>query len=235
MMHKGRVLTGFLCGLVLTSAAFAGSVTGKVVFEGKGPTMKKLDMGADPTCAKKNAGKEPKAEMLVLGEGGAVANIFVAVKNVSGEHKAPASAVVIDQDGCTYKPHVVGVMVGQPLQFKNSDGILHNVHGLPEVNREFNIGMPATLKSKDQALNKPEPLFKVKCDVHPWMNAFVAVMTHPFYAVTGADGTYKIDGLPAGDYEIEAWHERLGVQTTKVTVGDSAATVDFTLKAPKRK
>jgi len=235
-MRKATVLLVFLCSLVLTTAAFAGSVTGKIVYEGDVPTMKKLDMAADPTCAQKHAGGEPpRSEMLVLGDGNAMANIFVAIKNPpAGPHAAPSTAVEIDQNGCIYHPHVVGVMVGQPIKFKNSDGILHNVHGLPEVNREFNIGMPGSLKEKEQVLNKPEQHFKVKCDVHPWMNAYVAVMEHPFFDVTGTDGTYEIGNLPAGDYEVEIWHERLGTKTAKVTVGDGAATANFTLTVPKR-
>ncbi len=235
-MRKARVLLVFLCGLALTGAAFAGSVTGKVVFEGNAPTMKKLDMGADPTCAQKYAGGDPpRSEMLVLGEGNAMANIFVKITNApAGPHTAPSEAVAIDQNGCLYRPHVVGVMVGQVLKFKNSDGILHNVHGLPKENREFNIGMPGSLREKDQVLNKPEPLFKVKCDVHPWMSSYVAVMEHPFFDVTGTDGAYEIANLPAGDYEVEIWHERLGTKTAKVTVGDGAATVDFTMTVPKR-
>lgn len=236
-MRKATVLLVFLCSLVLTTAAFAGSVTGKVVYEGAVPTMKKLDMAADPTCAQKHSGdaEPPRSEMLVLGDGNAMANIFVAIKNPpAGPYTTPSEPTVIDQKGCMYHPHVVGVMVGQPLQFRNDDGILHNVHGLPKVNREFNIGMPGSLKHKDQVLNKPEPLFKVKCDVHPWMNAYVSVMEHPYFDVTGTDGMFEIDNLPAGDYEVEIWHERLGTKTAKVTVGDGAATVNFTMSVPKR-
>jgi hypothetical protein len=124
------------------------------------------------------------------------------------------------------------MMAGQELKFLNSDAILHNVHGLPKVNREFNLGMPASLTEKSVTLNQPEPLFPVKCDVHPWMNAYVAVMTHPFWAVTGEDGAYTIGNLPAGTYTIEAWHERLGAQTQKVSVTEaaSAVTANFAFK-----
>ena len=126
-------------------------------------------------------------------------------------------------------------MVGQPLQFKNSDGILHNVHGLPKVNKEFNIGMPPTVKTSDKTFNKPEPVFKVKCDVHPWMSSYVAVMTHPYFAVTGRDGSFKIDNVPDGTYEIEAWHEKLPAMTGSATVSGGNATVDFAFKPPPRK
>ena len=140
---------------------------------------------------------------------------------------------MIDQNGCMYIPHVIGMMAGQELKFLNSDAILHNVHGLPKVNREFNLGMPASLTEKSVTLNQPEPLFPVKCDVHPWMNAYVAVMTHPFWAVTGEDGAYTIGNLPAGTYNIEAWHERLGTQTAEVTVADGeTASADFAFATP---
>jgi len=119
------------------------------------------------------------------------------------------------------------------VMFRNSDGILHNVHGLPSENREFNIGMPPTLKEKEQTFNKPEMAFPVKCDVHPWMKAYIAVMTHPYFAVTDRDGKFTIEGLPAGTYEIEAWHEKLGTQTAEVTVDGDGATADFTFKVPR--
>ena len=234
MRRYGIFLLALLCGLGLSTAAFAGSVTGTIVYDDKVPNLKPLKMDADPACLEKHSAPV-KSEVLVLGDGNAMANIFVQVSNApGGAHTPPSEPVVVDQLGCIYRPHVSGVMVGQPLKFKNSDGILHNVHGLPKENREFNIGMPPTLKEKDVKFTKPEPLFKVKCDVHPWMNAYVAVMSHPYFAVTDKDGKFTIDGLPAGSYEIVAWHERLGTQTQSVTVGDGAATADFTFKMPKR-
>jgi plastocyanin len=233
-----RILTlGLLAGMAAT-AAFAGSVAGTVTYDdkvpppGRGP-LAPLKMDADPACAAKYSGDLPPSGQLVLGSGNTLGNVFVQIKNApAASGAAPTSPVVIDQNGCMYHPRVVGVRVDQPLKFKNSDGILHNVHGRPEVNREFNIGMPPTLKEKDQTFNKPEPLFPVKCDVHPWMQSYVAVMTHPYFAVTGEDGKFSIANVPDGTYEIEAWHEKLLTQTTTVTVSGGAATADFTFKIP---
>ena len=219
-----------------------GSITGTITYDdkvpppGRGP-FKPIDMNADPACAKKHSEPVPGGS-LVLGDGNTLGNVFVQVKNAPDkDYPTPSDAVVIDQDGCIYVPRVAGVMVDQTLQFKNSDAILHNVHGLPEVNRGFNIGMPPTLKTTDRTFNKPEPLFPVKCDVHPWMQTYVAVMTHPYFAVTGEDGKFSIDtsDLPDGAYEIEAWHERLGTQTGTATVSGGAASVDFSFKIPARR
>ncbi len=232
-----RILTlALLCTLALGPAAFAGSISGKITYDGNVPKLRPYDMNADPDCAKKHPGGKADNLMLVLGDGNALANIFVQIKNPpAGDHKAPGEAVEIDQNGCIYYPRVVGVMAGQPVKFLNSDGILHNVHGLPKVNKEFNIGMPPTVKESTQTFNKPEPAFKVKCDVHPWMNSYIAVMTHPYFAVTGTDGTFEIGDVPDGTYEIEAWHEKLPAMTGKATVSGGAATVDFTFKPPSKK
>ena len=233
---RRTIFTALVCSLAVCTTAFAGSVSGKITYDGSVPKLRPYDMAADPDCAKKHSGGKADNQMLVLGDGNALANIFVQIKNPpAGNHSAPSDPVVIDQDGCIYVPRVVGVMAGQPLKFKNSDGILHNVHGLPEVNREFNIGMPPSLTEKDVSLNKPEPVFKVKCDVHPWMNSYVAVMSHPYFAVTGTDGSFKIDNVPDGTYEIEAWHEKLPAQKGTATVSGGNATVDFSFKPPSRK
>ncbi len=232
---RRTLFVALLCSLAVCTTAFAGSITGKITYDGNVPKLRPYDMNADPDCAKKHSGGKADNQMLVLGDGNALANIFVQVKNApAGDHKAPGEAVVIDQNGCIYVPRVVGVMVGQPLQFKNSDGILHNVHGLPQENREFNIGMPPALKQKDVSLNKPEPAFKVKCDVHPWMSSYVAVMTHPYFAVTGTDGTFNIDNVPDGTYDVEAWHEKMPARTGKATVSGGSATLDFTFSPPSR-
>lgn len=224
-----------LACLISGTAAEAGSVTGKITYDDVVPTLRPVAMDADPACAAKHS-SPVLPDILVVGKDKGLGNVFVAVKNPpAGNHAAPKTPVVIDQNGCHYTPHVVGLLAGQELKFKNSDGILHNVHGLPKENREFNIGMPPAVKEKGQVLNKPEAVFPVKCDVHPWMKAYVAVMTHPYFDVTGADGAFKIDGLPAGSYDIEAWHERLGTQTAKLTVGaDGSGSTNFSFKKPSK-
>lgn len=213
----------------------SATLTGTVTYVGQVPSFRPIDMNADPVCAGKHT--EPVyPEALVLGEGNTVANIFVQVKDsfAQGDYLPPTAPVVIDQRGCLYHPHVTGVLAGQPLQFWNSDGVLHNVHGTPTANREFNLGMPATLTEKAVTLNTPEELVPVKCDVHPWMSAYVAVMTHPYFDVTGDDGRFAIT-VPPGTYTVEIWHEKLGTRTAEVTVADGeTASVDFELDAPQQ-
>jgi hypothetical protein len=129
----------------------------------------------------------------------------------------------------------MGIMVGQPYRILNSDGVLHNIHTLPKVNPAFNKGMPPTLKEASTVFEKPEAVFHVKCDVHPWMSAWVRVFNHPFFSVTGTDGKFTISGLDAGTYEITAWHERLGTQTASVTVAATGAkTHDFKFAVPAK-
>lgn len=206
------------------------SITGIVHYEGDVPSLNPVTMDADPACAAKHD-EAVKNEVLVLGEGNTMANVLVKVKSglSQGTWAVPSDPVVLDQVGCQYIPHVLGVMAGQTLKILNSDGLLHNVHALPEVNQEFNIGMPPNRTEADHVFTATEEPFRIKCDVHPWMGAFVAVLDHPFYSLTGKDGQFTISKLPAGSYEIEAWHERLGTQTASLTVADGESkSIDFT-------
>lgn len=221
--------------LLVAGAAFGATVTGTVTYDGRVPNLKPIRMDADPGCAKKHSGPV-QPELLVLGEGNTMANIFVKVKSGLPDkaYPTPSEPVVLDQRGCQYHPHVAGVMVNQPFKILNSDGLLHNVHALPEVNTSFNRAMPANVKEADYTFTKVESMFKIKCDVHPWMGAYVGVMSHPYFDVTETDGKFKIAGLPAGSYEIEIWHEKLKTKTQKVTVGaDETKTVDFVFSGPK--
>jgi plastocyanin len=221
---------------VVAEAAVAGTITGTAVYDGKVPNLKPLSVSAEPICAKKHA--TVPNEALVLGAGNGMANVVVKV--VSGlpagkAWPAPTTPVTMDQVGCQYVPHVMGIMVGQPFKVLNSDGILHNVHALPKVNRPFNMAMPPTRKEATESFGKEEGMFVIKCDVHPWMQSFMGVFSHPFFAVTGPDGKFTIANLPAGSYEVEAWHEKLGTQKATVTVGASdSKTQSFKFAPPTR-
>ena len=212
-----------------------GSITGTITFEGKAPKMKPLRLDADPICVANNE-IAPKKEWLILDENKGVKNVLVFVtEGLNIDYSPPEEPVVIDQKGCIYSPHVLGIMAGQQLDILNNDGTLHNIHALPKVNKEFNKAQPRSRKKLSVKFEKPEAPFKVKCDVHPWMGAYIGVFDHPCFAVSGDDGTYIISDLKPGEYVIEAWHEKLGSQTANVTVSDSAAHQNFTFKKPSKK
>ena len=232
-------IIGMLIVFVLIEISFAGDVQGKITFDGNAPKMKPLRMDADPVCVANNE-IQPRKEWLVLDENNGVKNVLVFVKeSKSGTlvdiDYVPKDKAVIDQKGCVYVPHVLGIMVGQQLDILNSDGTLHNIHALPKVNKEFNKAMPRSKKQMSVTFDKVEAPFKVKCDVHPWMGAFVGVFEHPYFAVTDDSGSYTISGLAPGKYVVEAWHEKLGSQTADLTVDDSGATQNFTFTKPKKK
>jgi len=217
--------------------ATAGTVSGTVRYEGKIPKLKRQDMRADPGCVAKH-NEPPPSELLVLGEGNTVGNVFAWIKNglPDVEHPVPTEPVVLDQEGCRFIPRVMGVMIGQPFKILNNDSLMHNVHSLSKVNMPFNLAMPASLKDIVMEFPSEEWMFPVKCDVHPWMRAYVSVLTHPFYDTTGPDGKFTISDLPEGSYEIEVWHETLGTWSTEVSLGaDDTQTVDFVLSPPSKK
>ena len=233
LLNAGWFLGLFMVGGI---SAYGASITGTVVYEGKVPKLKAITMDADPICASKHT-ETVRVETLVLGEGQTMANVFVHVKSGLPEKEYPTTAdpVVVDQAGCMYNPHVFGIRVGQPLEIRNPDATLHNVHAMPKLNRAFNIAMPETKTTATKVFNREEFMFPIKCDVHPWMGAWCAVMSHPFFDTTGKDGKFTIEGLEAGTYEIEAWHERLGTRSVTVSVtADETKTVDFAISIPSR-
>jgi plastocyanin len=213
------------------------SISGTVSFKGEAPEMAVLDMAADPVCAEKNQEDPKRRQVLVLGDNQRIANVLVQIKGglPAMEHEAPAEVVEFDQGGCQYSPHVFALRVGQTLKILNPDGTLHNVHAFSKVNTEFNEAMPKFRTELEKVFDKAEPTpFAVKCDVHPWMNAWAAVFDHPYFAVTGSDGSFTISNLPAGTYELEIWHERLPAQTVSVTVaaGEKATLDDVLMEVP---
>ena len=210
-----------------------GTVTGRIKFTGTKPAMQRIDMSEEAKCAAKHK-TPPTAETVVVNANGTLANVFVYVKSgLPATYKAPAAtgAVTLDQDGCHYLPHVFGVMVGQTLAIKNSDGVLHNIKAKATKNRPFNVSQPNNMTT-NRTFTAPEVMVALECNVHGWMNAFVGVSAHPFFSVSGSDGTFSLKGLPPGTYTIEAWHEKYGVQTATVTVaGTETKTSDFTFVA----
>ena len=236
--NRLQLAAGLIAVSICPGVAFAASsITGTVTFAGKAPALKPLTMDADPACAKKHSKPVP-SEMLALGSGNTMGNILVWVSKGLPSGKTwpvPKNPVTLDQRGCQYDPHVMGIMVGQTYKILNSDGILHNVHALPKVNKAFNKPMPATMKETTATFDKPEPVFQIKCDVHPWMSAYVGVFTHPFFSVTGTDGKFTISGLDPGTYEVTAWHERLGTQKGTLTVAaNETKTQNFKFTAPAK-
>jgi plastocyanin len=208
----------------------AGTISGVINFAGAAPAPQPIDMAAEPTCAAKHSA--PPMTKHVVAEGGHLANVFIYIKEgLSGSYPASGTGPEIDQDGCDYMPHVVGVQTGQQVTFRNSDGLLHNIKAQPSNNRPFNISQPTNMTS-NQTFNQPEVMVPVQCDVHGWMNMYIGVTNHPYFAVSSTDGTFTIANVPPGTYTIEAWHERYGPMTQQVTVdANGASTVTFEYSA----
>jgi len=220
------------CFLLSPGLLSAGELTGKINFTGAAPSQKAIDMSMDPACKDREGAQEANREVRT-GEDGSLANVFVYVKDGLGDQAfvAPSEPVKLNQKDCAYEPRVFGVQAGQPIQISNSDPTLHNVHAMPENQKKFNLGMPMQGMKFMKKFDKPEVMVKIKCDVHPWMRAYAGVVTHPYFAVTGADGAYEIKDVAPGTYTLEAWHEKLGTQTQQVTVAeDGKAEINFTFQ-----
>ena len=207
--------------------ATAASITGTVSFAGAAPKMAKIDMSQDPACKGVNMAES------VVDDGGKLANVFVYVKSGLGDRTfdVPKDPVTIEQNGCKYHPHVLGVIAGQTIRIVNSDPTTHNIHPTPADNREWNESQPPQAAAIEKTFAREEIMLPVKCNQHPWMKMYVNVVKSPFFAVTGKDGKYEIKGLPPGDYTLAFVHEKLGEQDQKVTVAaKDSKTVDQSFK-----
>ncbi|MBI3321772.1 MAG: carboxypeptidase regulatory-like domain-containing protein [Candidatus Omnitrophica bacterium] len=201
-----------------TAPAGGATILGTIRFQGVAPAQEHIAMDADPVCQQQHASPVSLEEVVVNGNG-TLKNVFVYVKEgLAGSFPAPTAAVTLDQAGCWYHPHVLGIQVNQPLEILNSDSTLHNVNAKPANNQPFNVAQPVKGMKTTKKFAKPELGVKFKCNVHPWMNAYAAVVEHPFFSVSDDQGGFTIAGLPAGTYVIEAWHEKYGTQTQTVTI-----------------
>ena len=217
-------------GGTAASGGGTGSISGKVTFTGTAPAPEKIKTSADPKCAEMH--KDGLVREAVEVHDGGLANTLVYVKNPpAGGGNAHMEEVVLDQQGCMYHPSMLAVRVGEPVKIRNSDDTLHNIHPRPTLNTEFNVGQPRKGMETTKTFDKEEILIPVGCDVHPWMRSYIAVLSHPYFAVTKEDGSFEIKGLPAGEYEVEANHPKLKTSVAKVTVKDNdTAKLDLPFK-----
>jgi plastocyanin len=214
-----------------------GSVSGSIAYNGTAPAPKKIDTSADPACGSKNPNLTTEDNVVTNGK---LANVFVYVKDGTtaagkkiGDYTwdTPSTAITLDQNGCHYRPHVLGAMVNQNIQITNSDPTTHNIHFTPKSNPDWNQSQPNGAPPLTHKLTRSEVLVPVKCNQHPWMKAYIGVLKHPFFAVSAEDGSYTIKGIPAGKYTVVAWHEGGATGTEmpmEVTVpAGGSATADF--------
>jgi plastocyanin len=211
--------------------ATAGTVSGKIAFRGAKPARKLISMESEAGCERAHAGHPVYDESLVTGKSGALANAFVYIQaGLEGKKFEPVKqAVVLDQHGCMFVPRVIGLQAGETLDLKNSDTVSHNVHPMPQNNREWNQQQSPGAPDVEHRFPRAEVMIPVKCNVHAWMHAYIGVVEHPYFAVTGADGAFELKNVPPGDYTVAVWHEKLGQQTQQVHVAPSTtAAVNFT-------
>ena len=211
----------------------AAQVAGRVTFEGEVPVNPLIRPSADPFCLRETP-PGTRFEGVVVSEGGGLENVFIHITDRFGEYQfdVPTEPVTLDQVGCVYRPHVVGIRTGQPLEVLNSDDTLHNVNAMTQNNRSFNIGQHTSGMKNATTFTVRDVMIRFKCDVHPWMSAYAGVVEHPYFAVTSNGGAFALANVPAGTYTIEAWHERFGTQTQTVTLADNESKeISFTFKA----
>jgi plastocyanin len=215
-------------GPTLSAQPRPGSIQGHVTVTGDVPGNSIIRMGMDPKCAEMHRGERVLQDGIVAAADGSLANVFVRLEGQLPVTGAPTTPVVLDQKGCIYRPHVVGVRVGQALQIRNSDELLHNVHSVSAAGNSFNVGQPKAGLVFEFTPKAEETMVRIACDVHSWMTTYVGVVNHPYFAVTDARGGFQIPAVPAGSYRLHFWHERFGEATKTVSVRSGAgATIDY--------
>lgn len=211
--------------------AGSATISGTVHFDGTAPEREELELNRECTELRDSP---PLSQNVVVNDDETLKWVFVYVKDGLGDQSfgTPQEAVVLDQEGCMYKPHVFGAQTGQSITIRNSDPFQHNIHALPETNRPFNFSQPMRDMEQERSFPEEEVMVRIKCDVHGWMESWVGVLGHPYHSTTEDEGAYSLDNLPAGDYVVEAWHEEYGTQTDSVEVGDGeSTTLDFTFSS----
>ncbi len=216
----GVMLIAALVGSIApVQAAQTGVIKGVVKYTGPKPRNPLIRMSQDPKCIELNKGKRVRQEYVVVGEDGGLKNVFVHLKEgVKGKFSPPKKPVILDQKNCLYHPRVQGMMVGQELVAVNSDPTLHNVHSFSKKGNDFNVAQPVQGMKNTFKIKSEEVMLQIKCDVHAWMRGYVGVVPHPFFSVTGGNGTFEIKNVPPGKYVIQVWHEKFGAQTKPVEV-----------------
>jgi hypothetical protein len=212
-------------------ATTAGSVKGTIKLDGAPPKMKTINMAAEPTCAKQHT-TPAMTQDVVPGDGGTLQNVVVYLKGDFSQYTfpTPTTPVTIDQKGCQYNPHVLAMMINQPLLVTNSDQTTHNIHPVPKDNREWNQSQPPGAAPIMQSFAREEIAIPVKCNVHPWMKSYMAVVASPYFQVTGQDGSFELKNVPPGTYMLTAWHESYGETDQMVTIGpkeDKSVTLTY--------
>lgn len=213
----------------------SGTIVGHVRLMSAAPANSIIRMGADPLCSRANAGKRLTQDVVLRSADGGLANAFVDLQGTFPRSPVPSASVTIDQKGCIFIPRVTGGRVGQTLRISNSDPTAHNVHSLSAKGNEFNVSQPKAGMTSNFQLKSEDTMMRIKCDIHSWMVAYVGVVSHPHFAVSGSDGAFRITGVPPGKYPIRAWHERYGRLTANVEVrAGQTATVNFSYKGTEQ-
>jgi plastocyanin len=226
------VAISLACTLALVShaqgAAAVGTIRGRVTIVGKPPGNAVIRMGMDPKCAAMNAGKLVVQDAVAATVDGSLGNVFVSLQGTFPQTPVPAQPVEIDQRGCVYGPRVVGMRLGQTLRVRNDDDLLHNIHTSSAAGNSLDVSQPKAGLTYDYKPKAEELMLKIGCDVHRWMTAYVGVVSHPYFAVSGANGSFEIAKVPAGTHTIRAWHERFGEMKKTVAVKPGGVTtIDF--------